>query len=378
MCITSGAPGRRHAAEQRRQIAPAEAALERPGADADRRQRVQHEARRLPHAGGTRKLATYDQAVLRRRRRQLRPRREQDWWPGSPAPGGHHAAAGATADAKATARAARPHLAAGRSTVQLLAMRDDDCTAIRIEDGWVDRAGAGAQVAGCSSPYRLRCMPDAKQPAAPAPTYTTAAMLERLVAFDTTSRNSNLALIGFVREYLDMLSVPYRVSFDQTGQRANLHAVIGPQTGGGIALSGHVDTVPVDDQAWNSDPFRLRTADGRLYGRGTADMKGFVAACLAAVPDLQARGFKRPVHLFISYDEEVGCHGARRLVADLAESGLRPALCVVGEPSSNEADHRAQGKAVAARERARQARPFQRAGEGRQCRAGRRRGRSPG
>ncbi len=162
---------------------------------------------------------------------------------------------------------------------------------------------------------------------------TTAEMLERLVAFDTTSRNSNLKLIGFVREFLDAQAVPYRVSTDETGNKANIHAIIGPRQPGGIALSGHVDTVPVDGQTWSSDPFALRRDAGRLYARGACDMKGFVAACLAAVPDMRARNLARPLHLFISYDEETGCEGAQRLVRDLAESGLKPALCVVGEPS---------------------------------------------
>ena len=161
----------------------------------------------------------------------------------------------------------------------------------------------------------------------------TAEILERLVAFDTTSRNSNLPLIAFVREFLDAQGVPYRISTDATGEKANIHAIIGPQQAGGIALSGHVDTVPVDGQSWSSDPFSLRRDAGRLYARGAADMKGFVAACLAAVPDLRARGLVRPLHLFISYDEETGCEGAQRLIVDLNESGLKPALCVVGEPS---------------------------------------------
>jgi acetylornithine deacetylase len=162
---------------------------------------------------------------------------------------------------------------------------------------------------------------------------TTTEMLERLVGFDTTSRNSNLALIGYVRDYLDAHGVPYRVSTDATGQKANLHAIIGPQGPGGLALSGHVDTVPVDGQAWTSDPFALRRQDSRLYARGTSDMKGFVAAFLAAVPDFKARPLARPLHLFVSYDEETGCQGAQRLIQDLDASGLRPALCVVGEPS---------------------------------------------
>jgi acetylornithine deacetylase len=161
----------------------------------------------------------------------------------------------------------------------------------------------------------------------------TAEMLARLVSFDTTSRNSNLALIGFVREFLDAQGIPYRISTDAAREKANIHAIVGPQEAGGIALSGHVDTVPVDGQAWTADPFTLRPADGRLYARGAADMKGFVAACLAAVPTIKARALVRPLHLFISYDEEVGCHGAQRLLQDLTESGLKPALCVVGEPS---------------------------------------------
>lgn len=165
------------------------------------------------------------------------------------------------------------------------------------------------------------------------PRPSTAEMLARLVAFDTTSRNANLGLIGFVRDWLDANDVPYRVSTDMTGQKANLHAIIGPREAGGIALSGHVDTVPVDGQAWSGDPFTLRRQDGRLTARGACDMKGFVAACLAAVPALRARALTKPLHLFITYDEEVGCNGARRLIEDLAESTLRPALCIVGEPT---------------------------------------------
>jgi acetylornithine deacetylase len=158
-------------------------------------------------------------------------------------------------------------------------------------------------------------------------------MLADLVRFDTTSRHSNLALIGFVRAYLDGHGVPYRVSANADGDKANLHAIVGPHTAGGVALSGHVDTVPVDGQAWRTDPFALHQAEGRLYGRGTTDMKGFVACALAAVPALLARGLARPLHLFITYDEETTCAGARRLVDDLAESGLRPDCCIVGEPS---------------------------------------------
>jgi acetylornithine deacetylase len=167
-----------------------------------------------------------------------------------------------------------------------------------------------------------------------APAATTTDILQRLVGFDTTSRNSNLTLIGFVRDYLDGHGVPYRVSSNPDGNKSNIHAIIGPQAAGGLALSGHVDTVPVDGQAWSADPFTMRKQDGRLYARGACDMKGFVAACLAAVPDFKSMNLARPLHLFISYDEEVGCHGAVRLIQDMKDSGLRPSLCVVGEPSS--------------------------------------------
>jgi acetylornithine deacetylase len=167
----------------------------------------------------------------------------------------------------------------------------------------------------------------------PSRSVTAAEMLARLVAFDTTSRNSNLELIGFVRNWLDSCGIYYRVSHDPTGQKANLHAIVGPRTAGGIALSGHVDTVPVDGQAWSSDPFTLRAANEKLYGRGSTDMKGFVACCLAAVPALSARGLRRPLHLFITYDEETDMGGARRLIADMDESALKPDWCIVGEPS---------------------------------------------
>src|ERR1700689_66455 len=162
---------------------------------------------------------------------------------------------------------------------------------------------------------------------------TTTELLSKLVSFDTTSRNSNLALIGFVRAYLDAHEIPYRISTDPAGEKANIHAIIGPQSAGGVALSGHVDTVPVDGQAWSADPFTLRSDGGNLYARGACDMKGFVASCLAAIPDFQAKQFQRPLHLFITYDEETTFDGAIRLVDDLQTSALKPALCVIGEPS---------------------------------------------
>lgn len=162
----------------------------------------------------------------------------------------------------------------------------------------------------------------------------TMEILEALVSFDTTSRNSNLPLIDWIRHYLDGHDVAYRLTHDETGRKANLHAIIGPQVEGGLALSGHVDTVPVEDQQWSTDPFKLHADAGRLYARGAVDMKGFVASCLAAVPDLKAAPLLRPVHLLISYDEEVNCAGAQALVRDMQAGRLKPALCVVGEPSS--------------------------------------------
>ncbi len=165
------------------------------------------------------------------------------------------------------------------------------------------------------------------------PSMSAIEMLGRLISFDTTSHRSNLPLIGFVRSWLDDHDVPYRLSFDPTGQKANLHATIGPVQAGGIAFSGHVDTVPTDGQTWTGDPYALRREGGRLIGRGACDMKGFLAGMLAAVPHIRSRPLTRPVHLFLTYDEEVGYHGARRLMEDVAASGLRPDACVVGEAS---------------------------------------------
>ena len=161
----------------------------------------------------------------------------------------------------------------------------------------------------------------------------TLELLSLLIGFDTTSDRSNLPIIDFIADYLDGQGIPYRRSFNPAGDKANIHAVIGKPGPGGLALSGHVDTVPVEGQRWTSDPFTLREDGGRLYGRGTADMKGFVASCLAAIPDIKAANLARPVHLFISYDEEISCDGARRLIEDMAESGWKPDLCLVGEPS---------------------------------------------
>ena len=158
-------------------------------------------------------------------------------------------------------------------------------------------------------------------------------MLERLVAFDTTSRESNLALIHDVRDYLDSYGIVSSLVFDATGRKANLFATIGPERDGGVVLSGHTDVVPVDGQDWHSDPFRAVARDGRLYGRGTADMKGFIATCLSLVPAFQAADLQRPLHFAFSYDEEIGCVGVHGLVRHLAGLPFRPRAVIVGEPT---------------------------------------------
>ena len=162
-------------------------------------------------------------------------------------------------------------------------------------------------------------------------------LLERLVTFDTTSHRTNLELIGFVEDHLAGLGVASRRVPSGDGAKANLYATIGPHVEGGVVLSGHTDVVPVDGQAWTSDPFALAERDGRLYGRGTCDMKGFLALALAAAEDLGRAELKRPVHLAFSYDEEVGCLGAPDLIAALGAAVPRPSAVVVGEPTSMEA-----------------------------------------
>jgi acetylornithine deacetylase len=158
-------------------------------------------------------------------------------------------------------------------------------------------------------------------------------MIGRLVGFDTTSRESNLALIDFVREYLEGWGVQSELIFDAARRKANLYATIGPGHIGGIILSGHTDVVPVDGQAWDSDPFAVSEKDGCLFGRGTSDMKGFIAVALALVPEFLARRLKTPVHFAFSYDEEVGCIGVRDIIARLKDAPVRPGACIVGEPS---------------------------------------------
>ncbi|UQY36065.1 acetylornithine deacetylase [Pseudomonas fulva] len=162
---------------------------------------------------------------------------------------------------------------------------------------------------------------------------TSRALLERLIGFATVSRDSNLELIDFIREYLAGFGVDSELFHNAEGTKANLFATIGPQDRGGVVLSGHTDVVPVDGQAWTVEPFQLSERDGRLYGRGTADMKGFIACVLAAVPSLVQRPLQVPVHLAFSYDEEVGCLGVRSMLAELEKRLHKPTLCLIGEPT---------------------------------------------
>lgn len=159
------------------------------------------------------------------------------------------------------------------------------------------------------------------------------ALLAELVSFATVSRDSNLALIEFVRDYLQGLGVDSELIYNAERTKANLLASIGPAVPGGVVLSGHTDVVPVDGQAWTVEPFCLSEADGKLFGRGTTDMKGYLASVLAAVPTFLASALRRPVHLAFSYDEEVGCLGVHSLLEVLVRRIAQPALCLIGEPT---------------------------------------------
>jgi acetylornithine deacetylase len=164
-------------------------------------------------------------------------------------------------------------------------------------------------------------------------TLDTVAILERLVACPTVSRDSNLPLIDWVRNYLEAHGVASQLVPDDTGQKSNLFASIGPMMEGGLVFSGHTDVVPVDGQAWTSDPFKLTPRDSRLYARGSCDMKGFIAAALSRVPALVSAKLVRPVYFMFSYDEEIGCLGAPRMIAAAGERLPKPGAVIVGEPT---------------------------------------------
>lgn len=158
-------------------------------------------------------------------------------------------------------------------------------------------------------------------------------MIHALVGFDTTSANSNLPLIDYVRDYLAGHGIESRYVRSADGAKANLWATVGPDISGGIVLSGHTDVVPVTGQTWDSDPFAVVEKDDRLYGRGVADMKSFIAIALALVPDMLSRPLTRPIHFALTHDEEVGCLGAPHLIADVIENLPRPGAVIIGEPT---------------------------------------------
>ncbi len=169
------------------------------------------------------------------------------------------------------------------------------------------------------------------------PTLAALPLIKKWVSFASVSRDSNLALIEWTRELLESQGIECRLIYDDSGKKANLWATLPAHDGesktGGLVLSGHTDVVPVDGQPWNTDPFEAQIIGDKLYGRGVTDMKGFGATALMMVPELLKRKLKKPVHLAFSYDEEVGCIGVRRLIADMVDHGFRPAGCIVGEPT---------------------------------------------
>lgn len=166
---------------------------------------------------------------------------------------------------------------------------------------------------------------------------TCLSWVKRLISIDTVSRNSNLGLIEIVRDDLKLAGIEATLTFGRERKWANLFATIPAydgETNGGIVLSGHTDVVPVDGQAWDSDPFKPTIREGRLHGRGACDMKGFIGTALSLVPDMQRARLKKPIHLALSFDEEVGCVGAPLMIADLVKRGIRPDGCIVGEPTN--------------------------------------------
>lgn len=162
-------------------------------------------------------------------------------------------------------------------------------------------------------------------------------LIRQLIQFNTVSAHSNLPLIEWARDYLQGHGIAARLSYSLDRQKANLLATIGPGTTGGIILSGHTDTVPVEGQHWNTPPFEAVVSGGKLHGRGAADMKAFIGVCLALVPQMQAMKLARPIHLAFTFDEETSMLGVRTLIADLRDAGLSPFACVVGEPTGLQA-----------------------------------------
>ena len=189
-----------------------------------------------------------------------------------------------------------------------------------------------------SSPTSLTSPESPSSPQSPS-SPVSRELLARLVAFPTVSRDSNLPLVDWAEAYLAERGARCRRTWSDDGTKANLLATFGPQLPGGLVLSGHTDVVPAEEPEWTSDPFVLREEAGRLYGRGTADMKGFIASAMALADDLGRGELVRPVHLALSYDEEVGCLGAPRMITDMIEAGLRPDMVIVGEPTGMRPAH---------------------------------------
>lgn len=159
-------------------------------------------------------------------------------------------------------------------------------------------------------------------------------MLSELIFFDTTSSKSNMNLINYVEDYLLSFGIKSQIIKDPHEEKANLHAIIGPEDISGIMLSGHTDVVPVKGQNWSTDPFQMTEKDGKIYGRGSCDMKGFIACVLAKVPEFVNANLKEPIHLAFSYDEETGCTGVHSLVDVVRDLTVKPRACIVGEPTS--------------------------------------------
>ncbi|WP_374332191.1 acetylornithine deacetylase [Aestuariivirga sp.] len=168
--------------------------------------------------------------------------------------------------------------------------------------------------------------------------------LEKLIAFPSVSRDSNLDLIAYVRDFLSGFGIESMLVHNEDGRKANLWASIGPKDVPGIVLSGHTDVVPVEGQAWSSDPFKMEKHNGNYFGRGTADMKGFIACCLRAAELASSRKLHTPINLAFSYDEEIGCVGVRRLLDLLKDAPVKPRLCIVGEPTLMQAVTAHKGK----------------------------------
>jgi len=161
-------------------------------------------------------------------------------------------------------------------------------------------------------------------------------LLKTLVGFDTTSYNSNLELIEFIQSYLSSYGIDSTLIHDESGKKANLYTTIGRTDIGGVMLSGHTDVVPVAGQDWDTDPFSLTESSDKLYGRGSADMKGFIALVLSRVPEMVSSELTKPIHLAFSYDEEIGCVGVQRMLDLLEHQPIKPSCCIIGEPTGME------------------------------------------